>query len=142
MYFFGEFNYKLDEKGRLPVPPRFRTPLKDGIILSPGPEKFIAAYSIKEWERLSEQIDTADTSPSKLRKLKRSVFGQAFPVALDGQGRISLPEKLRLYSGIAADAVVVGVSGHLEIWAEEAWEVEKADDLEQAWDIIEGLETK
>lgn len=142
MHFFGEFSYKLDEKGRIPVPPRFRALLKDGMILSPGPEKFIAAYSIKEWQKLSEQIDNSVASPSKLRKLKRSVFGQAFTAGMDGQGRISLPEKQREYAGIASGAVVVGVSNHLEIWSEEAWEAEKADDLAQAWEIIETLESR
>ncbi len=142
MYYFGEFNYKLDEKGRLPVPPRFRLPLKDGFILSPGPEKFINAYSVKEWQRFSEQIDTAVSSPSKLRKLKRAVFGQAFPAATDGQGRVSLPETLRTYAGITDEAVVVGVSDHLEIWSREAWEAEKSDDQEQVWQILEGLEKR
>ena len=44
--FLGEYNYKLDEKGRVPVPPKFRGELRDGIILVPGPEKcIIALYS-------------------------------------------------------------------------------------------------
>ncbi|AKG54147.1 cell division protein MraZ [Dehalogenimonas sp. WBC-2] len=142
MFFFGEFNYKLDEKGRIPVPPRFRIPLKDGFFLTPGPDNCINAYSIREWQTLSEKINSAVSSPSKLRKLKRAVFGQAFPAAIDGQGRVSLPESLRLHAGIAAEAVVVGVSDHLEIWAKETWDIEKADDQEQAWQILEGLENR
>lgn len=142
MFFFGEFNYKIDEKGRLPVPPRFRAPLKDGFFLSPGPEKCINAYSTKEWKLFSDRINTAVSSPSKLRKLKRAVFGQAFPAAADGQGRVSLPETLRSYAGITDEAVVVGVSDHLEIWSRQAWEAEKADDQEQVWQIMEGLENR
>jgi len=48
--FLGEYNYKLDEKGRVPVPPKFRGELRDGIILVPGPEKCIIAYTPEEWE--------------------------------------------------------------------------------------------
>ena len=142
MLFFGEYSYKLDDKGRLPVPPRFREPLKDGIVLSPGPDGCVNAYTIKEWQRFSESIAAASTSPSKLRKLKRTVFGQAFPADIDGQGRVSLPEPLRTFAGIATEAVVVGVSDHLEIWARDAWDAEKADDQAQAWQIMEGLEKR
>ena len=142
MLFFGEFNYKLDEKGRLPVPPRFRVPLQDGLILAPAPDHCINAYSAKEWQRFSAEIAAASGSPSKLRKLKRTVFGQAFPAEIDGQGRLSLPTPLRAYAGIGAEAVVVGVSDHLEIWDKAAWDAEKADDQEQVWQIMEGLEKR
>ena len=142
MLFFGEFDYKLDEKGRLPMPPRFREPLKEGIVLAPGPDGCINAYSAREWQRFSDGIAAASTSPSKLRKLKRTVFGQAFPATIDGQGRLSLPEPLRAYAGITAEAVVVGVSDHLEVWAKDAWEAEKADDQAQVWQIMEGLEKR
>jgi MraZ protein len=140
--FFGEYSYKLDDKGRLPVPPRFRLLLKDGVFLAPGPDGSVDAYSIKEWQTLTERIAAASTSPSKLRKLKRTVFGQAFPTAIDAQGRLSLPEPLRAFAGITTEAVVVGVSDHLEIWDKGAWDAEKADDLTQAWQIIEGLEKR
>jgi MraZ protein len=142
MLFFGEYSYKLDDKGRLPVPPRFRDALKDGVVLSPGPDGSINAYTTRGWQTFSETIAAAVTSPSKLRKLKRTVFGQAFPADIDAQGRVSLPEPLRTFAGIAAEAVVVGVSDHLEIWAKGAWDAEKADDQAQAWQIIEGLEKR
>jgi len=142
MSFFGEFSYKLDEKGRLPVPPRFRAPLQEGVFLAPGPDRCIDAYSVKEWQRFSEGIAAASSSPSKLRKLKRTVFGQAFPTAIDAQGRLSLPEPLRTYAGITAEAVVVGISDHLEIWDRLAWQTEKADDQAQVWQIMEGLEKR
>ena len=140
--FFGEFEYKLDNKGRLPVPPQFRDALSEGVFIAPGPDKCVNAYSAKEWKRFSEDISAASTSPSKLRKLKRTMFGQAFPTGIDGQGRLSLPVPLRAYAGISTDAVVVGVSDHLEIWDKSAWDSEKADDQAQVWQIMEGLEKR
>lgn len=124
------------------MPPRFRAPLQDGLILAPAPDRCINAYSAKEWERFSTEIAAASGSPSKLRKLKRTVFGQAFPAELDAQGRLSLPAPLRAYAGIGAEAVVVGVSDHLEIWDKAAWDAEKADDQAQVWQIMEGLEKR
>ena len=37
--FLGEFEYRVDEKGRVPVPPKFRVMLKQGVVLAPGVEK-------------------------------------------------------------------------------------------------------
>ena len=140
--FFGEFEYKLDNKGRLPVPPQFREALSEGVVIAPGPDRCVNAYSEKEWKHFSEEISAASASPSKLRKLKRTMFGQAFPTNIDGQGRLSLPAPLRAYAGIGAEAVVVGVSDHFEIWDKGAWDAEKADDQEQVWQIMEGLEKR
>jgi len=49
--FFGEFEYRLDEKGRVPIPPRFRRELKEGVVLRPGIEKYITAYTLPEWKK-------------------------------------------------------------------------------------------
>jgi MraZ protein len=43
--FYGEFDYKIDDKGRIPIPPRFRNALKDGVVLAPGAEKCITDYT-------------------------------------------------------------------------------------------------
>ena len=54
--FFGEFDYKIDEKNRVPVPPRFRNALKDGVVLAPGVENCITAYPVAEWKKLATEI--------------------------------------------------------------------------------------
>ena len=51
--FFGEFEYKIDEKGRVPIPPRFRRELKEGVVLTPGIEKYITAYPLPERKKLA-----------------------------------------------------------------------------------------
>ena len=50
--FFGELEYRIDEKGRVPIPPRFRRELKEGVVLRPGVEKCITAYPLSEWKKL------------------------------------------------------------------------------------------
>ena len=139
--FFGEFDYKLDEKGRLPVPPRFRLPLKDGVVLLPGVEKCIVAYPISEWVKLSQKLgESGPLSNAKSRTLNRALFGQAFATNLDAQGRISLPAPLRAHSSIGDDVVVVGVNTTLELWSKDAWEAQKSAGAEELWHIIESLE--
>jgi len=138
--FFGEFEYKLDEKGRVPIPPRFRDYLRDGVVLTPGVDKCIFAYPLAEWRKLANTLTTGSVTPSKLRRLNRAIFGTAFSLGLDGQGRITLPIPLREYAGIEEGVVIVGVNTYLELWDREEWAVEKASCQAQAWQIIESLE--
>lgn len=138
--FFGEFNYKLDEKGRLAIPPRFRKELKDGVVLAPGAEKCINAYTLSEWKKMAATLTGGSLTPSKLRRLNRAVFATAFNVSTDGQGRIALPIPLREYAEITDEVVVAGANNYLEIWNKVLWEEEKSVSQEQSWQIIESLE--
>ena len=138
--FFGEFEYKVDEKGRVPIPPKFRRELKEGVVLTPGVERCILAYPLNEWKKLATTLTTGSVTPSKLRRLNRAIFATAFSLNLDGQERIALPLPLREYAGIADEVVIAGVNTYLELWNKEQWKTEKAISQEQAWQIIESLE--
>jgi len=138
--FFGEFEYRIDEKGRVPIPPRFRGELRDGIVLTPGIERCINAYPLSEWKKVSTTLTTGSITPGKMRKLHRAVFATAFRLNMDGQGRIALPIPLRDYAGIDDEVVIAGVNTYLELWNKEQWEVEKVASQEQAGQIIETLE--
>lgn len=140
--FLGEFQYKIDEKGRVPIPPRFRGELKDGAVLSAGPEKCINAYSQAGWKKLADTLTKGTLAPSKLRKLNRALFATAFSINLDRQGRIAVPGPLQEYAGIKDEVVIAGANTYLELWNKEAWETEKATSQEQAWQIIESLEQR
>jgi MraZ protein len=138
--FFGEFEYKIDDKGRVPIPPKFRTELKEGVILAPGAEKCITLYPLAEWKKLADTLTSSSITLGKLRRLKRAIFATAFHLSLDGQGRIALPVSLRLYSEIVDDVVIVGANNYLEIWGKSNWREERTFSQEQAWQIIESLE--
>ena len=138
--FFGEFNYKIDEKGRVPIPPRFRRELKDGVVLVPGAEKCVNAYPLSEWKKLATALTGGSLTRSKLRRLNRAIFATAFSINIDGQGRVALPVPLREYAEIVDDVVIAGANTYLEIWNDILWEEEKTTSQEQAWQIIESLE--
>ena len=138
--FFGEFVYKIDEKGRIPVPPKFRRELREGVVLTPGVEKCIVAYALPEWKKLAATLTTGSVTPSKLRRLNRAIFATAFSLNIDGQGRIALPIPVRQHAGIEDEVVITGANTYLELWNKEQWESEKAISQEQAWQIIESLE--
>ena len=140
--FFGEFEYKVDLKGRVPIPPRFRRELKDGVVLTPGIEKCVIAYTISEWKKLAAELTGGSVTPSKLRKLNRAIFATAFSTQIDGQGRVALPAPLREYAEIVDEVVIAGANTYLEIWNKVHWEEEKTNSQEQAWQIIESMEKR
>ena len=138
--FYGEFGYKIDEKGRVPLPPKFRNYLKDGVVLTPGAEKCITVYTVPEWRKLSSTLTNSPLSRSKMRKLSRALFATAFSTRIDNQGRIAIPAPLREHAEIVDEVVVAGSNTYLEIWNNILWEEEKEQSQEQAWQIIETLE--
>ncbi len=137
---FGEFEYRIDEKGRVPIPPKFRRELKEGVVLTPGVEKCITAYALSEWKKLAAALTTGSVTRSKLRRLNRAIFATAFSLNIDGQGRIALPIPLRQYAGIEDEVVIAGANNYLELWNKEQWETERTISQEQTWQIIESLE--
>lgn len=141
--FFGEFEYRVDEKGRVPLPAQFRREIKEGmVVLAQGVEGCITAYPVPEWKKLAAALTSTSVTRSKLRKLNRALFGTAFRVQIDAQGRVTLPASLREYAGIEDDVAIIGANNCIELWNLGQWAAEKADSWEQAWQIIESLETK
>lgn len=138
--FFGEFEYKVDDKGRVPIPPKFRNDLKDGIVLAPGIEKCITAYTIPEWKKLADNLTSNQLTRSKMRRLNRALFSLAFSTKLDNQGRIAIPAPLKEHAGMTDDVVITGSNTYLEIWNKADWEEEKNISQEQIGQIIESLE--
>lgn len=139
--FFGEFEYKIDEKGRVPIPPKFRNELKDGIVLAPGVEKCITAYTLPEWRKLAATLTSNTLSRSKMRRLNRALFSTAFSTKIDNQGRVAIPAPLKEHAGMTDDVVIAGSNMYLEIWSKNSWEEEKNISQQQAWQIIESMET-
>jgi len=141
--FFGEFEYKLDEKGRVPIPPKFRRELgRQEVVLAPGAEKCINVYPLSEWRQLATKLTSGALPRDKFRRLNRAFFATAFSLGIDGQGRISLPMPLREYAEIVSEVVVAGANTYFELWNKVHWDEEKTACQEQVWQIIESLEER
>ena len=118
----GEYRPSIDVKGRLHFPAKLREALGEPFLLSRGLDRCLSAYSLSEWKLLEDSMKTLPRS--KRRSLERFFFSGAAEVVPDKQGRIVIPPSLREYAGIADNVVVTGVSDHVEIWDQAAWEEE------------------
>ncbi len=138
--FLGTYEYRIDEKGRLSLPPRFREELRPGLVMTQGLEKCIAVYALPQWQRVSDRMAADPAHRSKARRIGRYTFATAFMANLDAQGRIALPAPLRRYAGIGDAAVVAGVNSYFEIWSTPNWEAERRLMENEAWQISEAID--
>jgi MraZ protein len=122
--FKGTYQYVLDGKGRLPVPPAFRRGLAAagarGVVLTLLDE-CLAVYSPAEWERLEAQLVALPAFNKAAKGLARLLASRAVDCALDAQGRILLPPSLRAAAGLARHATIIGVLNRFEVWEPERW---------------------
>jgi MraZ protein len=124
----GQHRYQLDSKGRIALPAKFREAFVDGVYLTLGQDGCLYAFPQDEWRRRSDEARSRPLSGQEARAFARIFFGSAERVDLDSQGRLVIPQRLRSQAGLGREAVVVGVSERLDIWASDAW-----DRYEQAY---------
>jgi len=96
--FLGTHAPRLDEKGRLFLPAKYRDELSGGVVITKGQERCLYVFPNDEFARITEAL-------------------RAAPV-----GRITVPPALRTYAGLQRDCVVIGANTRLEIWDAQAWE--------------------
>lgn len=125
--FIGEYNHIIDEKGRLALPIKFRSEFKQGAVVTRGLDNCLFIFTKKSWNELAEKLSRLPISQSKSRAFARLMLAGAMDVRLDTQGRIILPEYLRVYSKLGKKAIVAGVFNRLEIWDENLWNIYKKD---------------
>jgi MraZ protein len=138
----GEYECRIDQKGRVAVPAKLRKEFQGGLVLTRGPDSCILAYPLPEWQRICDRFADLPTTRDRNRRLIRFTFASAFSIELDGQGRVALPLPLRKFAGIEEVAVMAGANKYLEIWDKESWEKEKRLMDERAWLIPEGMELR
>jgi len=139
--FLGEFPYKVDEKGRVPLPPKFRNELQKGMVLTQGVDPCLCIYPLSEFEKVRAGI-SAQPGNAKGRRYKRFVFAKALEAKMDRMGRVPIPEWLRKYAGITDTAVIIGQDLYAEIWSPEKWQAEGECFEEEAWQIAESVESQ
>jgi len=120
--FLGTHAPKLDEKGRLFLPAKYRDELSGGVVITKGQERCLYVFPIEEFTRITEALRTAPVTAKGVRDKTRILFASASDEVPDKQGRITVPPGLRTYAGLTRDCVVIGANTRLEIWDAQAWE--------------------
>ncbi|WP_153396981.1 division/cell wall cluster transcriptional repressor MraZ [Ornithinicoccus halotolerans] len=141
--FLGTHQPRLDDKGRLFLPAKFRERLAGGLVITRGQERCLYVFPMTEFERIAEQMQSTPTTSRAVRDYQRVFLSGASDEIPDKQGRVTIPAALREYAGLDRDCTVIGAGARVEVWDSAAWEA-YLESTEQAFadqseEVIPGL---
>lgn len=119
--FLGTHNPKLDDKGRVILPAKFRHELAEGLVVTRGQENCLYVFSSAEFDDLHERIRQAPVTSKAARDFLRVFLSGASAETPDSQNRITLPVNLREYAGLGKELTVIGAGSRVEIWDTKTW---------------------
>ena len=119
--FLGTYAPKLDDKGRIILPAKFREELASGVVVTRGQERCLYVFSQREFEVLHEKIRQAPVTSKQARDFLRLFLSGASQEAPDKQHRVTIPQNLRDYAGLDRELTVIGAGNRAEIWDTDAW---------------------
>lgn len=130
----GEYTHTIDDKNRVSLPSKFRSLMGKKIVITPGLDQCLFAFTIKEWEKIAGRLsENSSILSADMRSFTRYMFGGASEVEVDNIGRVLVPDFLRERANLKTKVVLIGVQNRLEIWNEKSWidykkQVEKGAD--------------
>lgn len=133
--YIGEFDCKLDSKGRLLLPSKLRSQIPDEsaetMVVNRGFEKCLVLYTKADWEQETAKLNVLNEFNREARKFIRVFNNGANLVQIDKAGRVLLPKKLMDYAGLGAEAVVSAYGSKIEIWDKKTFESELEIDADE-----------
>ncbi|MDO5628830.1 MAG: division/cell wall cluster transcriptional repressor MraZ [Mobilicoccus sp.] len=141
--FLGTHTPRLDEKGRLILPAKFRDKLAGGLVVTRGQERCLYVFPMDEFVRVADDLRSAPVTSKAVRDYLRVFLSGASDEIPDKQGRVTIPPALRQYAGLDRDCTVIGAGSRVELWDTAAWNA-YLDSTEQAFadqaeEVIPGL---
>lgn len=119
--FLGTHQPRMDEKGRVFLPAKFREPLAAGLVITRGQERCLYVFPNSEFARIYARMREAPVTSKAARDYQRVFLSGASREVPDKQGRVTIPPPLRDYAGLTKDCVVIGAGPRVELWDSEAW---------------------
>ena len=129
----GEFRFKVDAKGRMSLPAKFRKVLSTDLVVTLNPKDeclyVFESTGFNAWvaKVFRDKFGKYDETNDLHIRLRRKLKSRAKDVEVDGSGRIMLTAEARATVGIDKDVVVVGNTGYFEIWDAKRYELQDDD---------------
>jgi MraZ protein len=120
--FLGTYQPRMDDKGRLFLPARFRDALAGGLVITRGQERCLYLFPTAEFAMIYARLRQAPVTSKAARDYQRVLLSGASDEVPDRQGRVTVPPPLREYAGLAKDCVVIGAGSRVEVWDANAWQ--------------------
>lgn len=124
--FLGEFECKIDAKGRIIIPAGLRKQIpqeaEERLVVNRGFERCLNLYPKNEWDLISAEVDKLSDYIEKERRFKYYFNRGATELTVDSASRILLPKKLLEYGNIKTEVVLFAHGNKIEIWNKDAYE--------------------
>jgi MraZ protein len=123
--FLGEYEVKLDAKGRLVMPAGLLRQLPaeaaGRLVLNRGFEQNLVLYPASEWEVIVGELNKLNPYVKENREFVRYFLRGATPLELDAANRILLPRALQEYASIEKDIMLSGNLNKIELWSKQLY---------------------
>jgi MraZ protein len=138
--FFGAYQHRIDAKGRVALPAVFR----DGFgeervcyIAAETSQRCLTVYSADQFKLMVGRLQEAKREGRFTQRQLTNFMAAVSQSSIDAQGRINLPEHLRLFASIDKDATLIGAANHIAVFPAETHSPEAAlDDLIDVSDLL------
>ena len=141
--FLGTHTPRLDDKGRMILPAKFREKFAAGLVMTRGQERCLYVFPMNEFERIAAAMNTTPVTSRAVRDYQRVLLSGACDEIPDKQGRVTIPPLLREYAGLSKECTVIGAGNRVEIWDTQAWNDYLAGAeqpfADQAEEVVPGL---
>ena len=124
--FWGEYEFTLDDRGRVSVPADFRHRFAEGAMLTMNGDGCVELYTEEGYREMVKDVAAKPRTTPEGRQARREFYGQSFGAELDRQGRILIPQKLRLKADLQGPVLIQGNLECFEIWDPERKELHDA----------------
>jgi MraZ protein len=122
MRFVGTFDYVLDDRNRVPIPPVYRGAFDEGGYIATGTEPCLVLHTLDSFARASEIIEAIPEETQEGEDARRDFYGKVWPLQKDAQGRVTIREDLAKFARLTKDVKVVGVGRRMEVWDSATYE--------------------
>jgi len=142
--FRGINTLKLDPKGRMVMPTRYRELLQQQtegqvVVTIDTEATCLLLYPLSEWVVIEQKLAQLPSFNSAARRIQRLLLGHATEIEMDMNGRVLLPPPLRDYAGLHKQAVLIGQGKKFEIWDEQQWNAGRERWLKDSAEDLDAL---
>jgi len=124
--FFGEYECRIDEKGRIILPAGLKKQIppeaQDKFVINRGFDRCLVMYPKNEWLEVSSAVNELNIYVNDNRKFAQNFNRGATELLLDPSNRVLIPKSLLEYARIQKDLIISAYSNRIEVWAKDEYE--------------------
>jgi MraZ protein len=128
--FLGQHHILLDKRKRLSLPEGFAASIDAGAFVTQGFDHNLLVLTHSAFAELYEKFMAMNLADPLARLLIRMILGTAAPFAPDSAGRVAIPDHLRGFARLEAEAILVGQGDYFEIWTPTSWRTQASSLLD------------